>query len=96
MKKKSNKKTGAEAARSGSRLYRKRLAKAATAARNREYDLLDPDGIREPVGLVTEGEATIIGETTVLAEAALVDAPAADSEPRKISASPAPWQRRRR
>ncbi len=79
MKKKSNKKTGAEAARSGSRLYRKRLAKAATAARNREYDLLDPDGIREPVGLVTEGETSIIGEATVLAEAALVDAPTADN-----------------
>ena len=57
MKKKSNKKTAAD---SGSKLYRKRLARLAGLDRAKETEEAF-DGVTEPIGVLTEGEETILG-----------------------------------
>ena len=60
MKKRNNKRTDTS---SGSRLYRKRLAKRLAQQEAAEAQAFD--GVLEPVGVLTEGEATILVDPSV-------------------------------
>ena len=66
MKKKSNKKAGVE---SGSKLYRKRLARLVGAGSSNGAQEEPFEGVLEPRGVLTQGEPTVIGD-----DAAAVDA----------------------
>ncbi|MBR5712406.1 MAG: flippase-like domain-containing protein [Lachnospiraceae bacterium] len=79
MKKRTNKRTGTDGARTGSKLYRKRIARENRTDASLEQSF---DGVLEPVGVLTEGEDTIIGTGTEAAEAG-VSCPVAT--PPKIS-----------
>ena len=69
MKKRTNKRTAAE---SGSKLYRKRIARLAGLRRNAQDEAEQGfDGVMEPVGVLSQGEPTIIGEGVAAEEAGI-------------------------
>ena len=75
MKKRTNnKRTGTD---SGSKLYRKRLARLGGAGRSKDTaEDRGFDGVMEPIGVLTEGEPTILG-TDEAAEEAGISCPVA-------------------
>ena len=75
MKKRTNnKRTGTD---SGSKLYRKRLARLGEAGRSKDTaEDQGFDGVMEPIGVLTEGEPTILG-TDEAAEEAGISCPVA-------------------
>ena len=84
MKKRTNKHTAAD---SGSKLYRKRLARLAGLSRETQ-DAADEgfDGVMEPIGVLTEGETTILSTDETAQETGVscpVATPPKTSSPRK-------------
>ncbi|MBP5411561.1 MAG: flippase-like domain-containing protein, partial [Lachnospiraceae bacterium] len=84
MKKRTNKHTAAD---SGSKLYRKRLARLSGLSHETQ-DAADEgfDGVMEPIGVLTEGETTILSTDETAQEAGVscpVATPPKTSSPRK-------------